>query len=129
MTQEEQKYANIFLHDVERGDIQIEQGKTFREYIIEYQCRDKEDLIHRFSTYIGVDEDKLRDMMGLKLTEANINEFGRFDELKRTIDKNKAKKYFESVEHKKLSPPIINIKLDRILRNFILNGGMEMRNM
>ena len=129
LTQEEQKYANIFLHDVERGDIQIEQGKTFREYIIEYQCRDKEDLIHRFSTYIGVDEDKLRDMMGLKLTEANINEFGRFDELKRTIDKNKAKKYFESGEHKKLSPPIINIKLDRILRNFILNGGMEMRNM
>ena len=50
LTQEEQKYANIFLHDVERGDIQIEQGKTFREYIIEYQCRDKEDLIHRFST-------------------------------------------------------------------------------
>ena len=96
---------------------------------IAYSIEQRTDDVVDFRMIIGVDEDKLRDMMGLKLTEANINEFGRFDELKRTIDKNKAKKYFESVEHKKLSPPIINIKLDRILRNFILNGGMEMRNM
>ena len=37
-------------------------------------------------------------MMGLKLTASNINEFGRFDELKKTIDKTKAKEYLERKE-------------------------------
>ena len=29
LTQEEQKYANIFLHDIERGDVIAEDGKRF----------------------------------------------------------------------------------------------------
>lgn len=36
LTQEEQKYANIFLHDVQTGDVKIVDGKTFRDYIFEY---------------------------------------------------------------------------------------------
>lgn len=33
--------------------------------------------------------------MGLGLTKTNINEFGRLDELKKSVDKAKAKAYFE----------------------------------
>ena len=91
MTQEEQKYANIFLHDIERGDVIVEDGKTLRDYITEYQYRAKDDQIHRFSSVFGLDEEKLRNMMSLNLTESTINEFGRFDELKKSVDKNKAK--------------------------------------
>ena len=83
MNQEEQKYANIFLHDVQRGDVFVEEGKTLRDYITEYQFKAKNDQIHRFADTIGIDEDKLRCMMELKLTETNINEFGRLDELKK----------------------------------------------
>lgn len=39
LTQEEQKYANIFLHDIQRGDIVVEKGKTLRDYITEYQVK------------------------------------------------------------------------------------------
>ena len=77
LNQEEQKYANIFLHDVQRGDVIVEEGKTLRDYITEYQFKAKNDQIHRFADTIGIDEDKLRGMMGLKLTETNINEFGK----------------------------------------------------
>ena len=49
--------------------------------------------IHHFATAFGMDEEKLRDMMSLGLTEANINEFGRFDELRKSVDKEKAKKF------------------------------------
>ena len=125
LNQEEQKYANIFLHDVQRGDVFIEEGKTFRDYITEYQFRAKNDQIHRFADTIGVDEEKLRNMMGLKLTEANINEFGRLDELKNTIDKAKAKAYFESKEGIKLNPPKVNIRADKLIREFILKDGFE----
>ena len=125
LNQEEQKYANIFLHDVQRGDVIVEEGKTLRDYITEYQFKAKNDQIHRFADTIGIDEDKLRGMMGLKLTETNINEFGRLDELKNTIDKSKAKSYFENKEGIKLNPPKVNIRVDKLVREFILKGGFE----
>ena len=125
LTQEEQKYANIFLHDIERGDVVAEGGKTLRDYITEYQFRAKDDQIHRFAGIFGMDEEKLRNMMGLNLNEATINEFGRFDELKRSVDKAKAKAFFESQEQVKLIPPKVNMKTDQLLRRFILSGGFE----
>lgn len=125
LTQEEQKYANIFLHDTERGDVIPEPGKTLRDYITEYQYRAKNDQIHRFAHAFGMDEEKLRNMMSLGLTEANINEFGRFDELRKSVDKAKAKEFLESYEHTKLIPPKVNMKTDQWLRKFILSGGFE----
>lgn len=125
LTQEEQKYANIFLHDIQRGDVQAEAGKTLRDYITEYQHRAKNDQIHRFAEAFGLDEEKLRNMMSLKLTEHNINEFGRLDELKKTVDKSKAKAYFEAKEQTKLNPPKVNIRTDKLLREFILSDGFD----
>ncbi len=125
LTQEEQKYANIFLHDIERGEVIPEEGKTLRDYITEYQYRAKDDQVHRFAEALGLNEEKLRSLMNLDLNENNINEFGRFDELKQTVDKGKAKAFFEAKEKCKLIPPKVNMKIDQILRSFILNGGFE----
>ena len=63
--------------------------------------------------------------MGLNLNEATINEFGRFDELKKSIDKTKAKAFFEAYEQTKLIPPKDNMKTDQLLRQFNLTGGFE----
>ena len=71
-----------------------------------------------------MDEEKLRDMMSLGLTEANINEFGRFDEVRRVLIKKK-QKFLEAYEHTKLIPPKVNMKTDQLLRKFILSGGFE----
>lgn len=125
LSQEEQKYANIFLHDVKNGNVFVEEGVRLQDYINDYQYRAKDDQIHRFAETFGIDEEKLRTMMGMNLTESNINEFGRFDEVKKTADKAKAKAYFEEKEGIKLNPPKVNIRLDKLLRNFILTGGFE----
>ena len=90
LTQEEQKYANIFLHDVQNGDVVVDEGRTLRDYITEYMTSAQNDQIHRFATAIGVDETMLRSFMQSKITEANINEFGKFDTLKATVDMEKA---------------------------------------
>ena len=66
--------------------------------------------------------------MSLRLTVSNLNEFGRYDDLRRTVDKAKAKEYFEKAEGKKIAPPKVNIKVDNLLRDFILNGGFDMDN-
>ena len=125
LTQEEQKYANIFLHDIQRGDVEITSGKTLRDYINEYLLKAKNDQIHSVSVHLGVDENKLRAIMSLKLVESNLNEFGRYDELKQTIDKKKAKDYFEKIEGIKVIPPKVITKADILLRDFILSGGFD----
>lgn len=127
LSQEEQKYANIFLHDIQRGDVKVAEGKSLRDYINEYLSKARNDQIHRISVAIGVDENMLRNVMGLKLNENNLNEFGRYDELKKTVDKAKAKEYFEKVEGTKIIPPKVNVKVDKLLRDFIINGGYEIK--
>ena len=125
LTQEEQKFANIFLHDIQSGDVEPEEGKTFRDYITEYISKAKDDQIHRVAVILGLEESKLRAMMSIHITDANINEFGRFDALKATADKKKAKTYFEAIEGKSIIPPKVPMKIDRLLRNFILRGGFD----
>lgn len=125
MTQEEQKYANLFLHDVESGEVQVEEGKTLRDYITEYQTNAKNDQIHRFAIAVGVNEDSLRAIMAIHPTEATINEYGRFDALKASVDIKIAQQYFESAEGKPIPTFKINIKLDELIRKFIFAGGFE----
>ncbi|WP_046178635.1 type I restriction endonuclease subunit R, EcoR124 family [Domibacillus tundrae] len=125
LTQEEQKYANIFLHDVESGNARLESGKTFRDYITEYQFRAKNDQIESISRFLGVDEKKLRNLMAANVTEASINEFGRFDYLKASVDKDKAKEYFEKMENAKIPPFKINIRVHNLLKEFILKDGFD----
>ena len=125
LTQEEQKYAYLFLHDIQRGDVNISPDKTLRDYINDYMLRAKTDEIHQMALNLGLDEQKLTDIMSLKLNDSNLNEFGRYDELKQTVDKTKAKEYFERIEGVKLIPPKVSIKTDKLLREFILRGGMD----
>lgn len=129
LTQEEQKYADLFLHDVQRGDAVIKEGETLRDYITEYQQNAKNDQIHKFAEVIGLDEAKLRTLMNLHLSEENLNEFGRFDDLKASVNKEQAKAYFayfESIEGVVVPPRKVSIKLDLILRKFVLEGGFDL---
>ena len=54
LSQEEQKFANIILHDIQSGNITVTPGKAFRDYILEYITRSKDDQIHRLSAAIGL---------------------------------------------------------------------------
>jgi len=119
LTQEEQKYANIFLNDVQRGEAILTEGKSFREYITGYQANAKNTQITDIVTLLGLDEAKLTNMMNTGVTETNINEYGRFDELKKGVDRAKAKAYFEQRDGSTTSAFKINMKIDKLLQAFI----------
>ena len=125
LSQEEQKYAHMFLLDVQRGNKIVEEDKTLSDYITEYQAEARNDRIHRFALVIGVDEKQLRDFMNRHVTTENINEFGLFDKLKNTVDRDIARGYFERTEGKPIKPFRIPAKIDTILRQFILSGGFD----
>lgn len=120
LTQTEQKYANLFLHDIEQGNVTPDPNKTLKDYIGEYQTKAENDHISAFASAIGVDEAMLRQLHKLNLTEDNINEFGRLDELKNTVDKAQAKKHIEKQTGEVIPLRKVIIKVDKLLREFLL---------
>lgn len=126
LSAEEQKYANIILHDIEAGDFTIKDDeKTLRDYITDYMNQAKNDQIHKMADALGLDEQLLRECVLLKLNKTNLNEFGRFDKLLNTVEKSKARQYLERVEHKKILPTKVNMKVSKLLTKFILEGGFD----
>ena len=124
--QEEQKFANIFLHDIQSGDVVVDASKTLREYIYEYMLNAKNDQIHKFSVSIGIDETELRKFMAYVVSPSDINEYARFDKLKARVDKAIAKVYFEKENNGISIPPFkISMMIDNILRKFVLAGGFD----
>jgi len=123
LSQEDQHFANQFLHDVQTGDADLEPGKTFREYVAEYASRAQNDQVHRISESLGCSEDLLRKMMDANVTRDNLNEYGRFDALKKTVVKEQAQTYFMKREGKKLPMFRVNNRVDSFLTDFILSGG------
>jgi len=130
LSQEEQKVADIFLRDVQRGDVTPEQSKTFRDYISEYQAKAKNAQIMAVAKQFALNEDefiqKLNKFMNTHVSSANINAFGRFDDLKNSVDKAKAKAYFENLEGSKLGVFKVNMKTDQLFQDFIIRGGFDL---
>lgn len=123
LSQEEQKYANIFLHEVESGEAVMDKGKTFHDYVVEYMNRAKNTKIHHVAGIFGLNEQMLVEIMRSDVTSENLNSYNRFDLLTKTVDKAKAKAYFESVEGVKLLPFRVAPKVDNFLKEFILSNG------
>lgn len=125
LNQEEQKFANIFLNEVRSGNVTLDPNKTFRDYISDYQFKAKNAYINKLVDAIGVDVVALKNLMNTFTSEANLNEYGRFDALKETVDREKAKVYFESLEGTTLPPFKISIRIDTLLKEFILKDGVD----
>lgn len=97
LSQEEQKFANIILGDINNGNLTITEGKTFRDYITEYLTRSQNDEIHMFAEAFGMNEELLRDIVRNRSRNSDINAFGKFDALMESVNRDKAKTYLETV--------------------------------
>lgn len=126
LSQEQQKYANMVIHDIESGDLIIEDNKTFMDYITQYATSAENDQIKKLANSFGLDENKLRNMMKLPISANNINEYGRFDDLLRTVDEIKAKETLEKLYNRSFEIWESNMETQKILREFILKGGFDL---
>ena len=122
LTQEEQKYAELFLHDVQRGNIKVEENKSFKEYIKVYQADAEKNKIQKFAAAFGMNAQELQNFILLNINKTDLNAYGRFDMLKKTVDMEKAKTYllqiFPTIPTFKL-----RMKVDELLEKFIEYDG------
>ena len=121
LTQSEQKYAKLFLHDLQRGDAQLIDGYTFRDYINIYKDNAENAQVNVVVDALGLDKKLLLTLLSDSVNEKNLNDFGRFDALKETVDKAKAKAYFEKQDGITISLFKLNIRIEQFLKQFIFS--------
>lgn len=126
LPQEQQEFAEVFLHKVQSGSITLEPGKTCRDYITELMTTVKEQRINHMAELFGLNRDLLQSLMSQHITEQNIDEFGRFSQLQDTIDIEKAQRYFLEKTGEEIDIFDVNVKAGGLLRKFVLQNGFDL---
>lgn len=128
LSAEDQKFANQILFDIQNGTLVLgnDDKETFNDYITKYKTNEKNDQIHKFAMKLGFDEKLLRDLMNSKPTEANLNDYGRFDTLRNTLNPVTAQAYFLESLGKKILLPLVRSKAENLARDFIVKGGYDL---
>lgn len=126
LSQEQQRYADLVIQSAQSFDLELMPGKTFMDYINDFQAKGKVGQIQALVDATGVDKDMLEELMAQHLSESNINEFGRLDSLKSTVDMKRVKDYFAEREGKPVPQFKVAIMLDNLLRDFLLSGGFDL---
>ena len=113
LSKEDQKFAELFLHDVQSGDIKLDSDLALSDYITTYKQKDANDKVLKIIKDLGLDGDLLRALLARKYTSENLD-LGRLNDLKETVDREKAKVYFneERIFY-------LNIRIDEFLRELI----------
>lgn len=113
LSKEDQKFAELFLHDVQSGDIKLDSDLALSDYITTYKQKDANDKVLKIIKNLGLDGDLLRALLARKYTSENLD-LGRLNDLKETVDREKAKVYFneERIFY-------LNIRIDEFLRELI----------
>lgn len=113
LSKEDQKFAELFLHDVQSGDIKLDPNLALSDYITTYKQKDANDKVLKVIKGLGLDGDLLRALLARKYTSENLD-LGRLNDLKATVDREKAKAYFneERIFY-------LNIRIDEFLRELI----------
>lgn len=63
--------------------------------------------------------------MNVVTSEADINAYGRFDDLKKTADRDKAEAHFETIEGESMTGFQLSMRIDKLLKDFILRGSFD----
>lgn len=129
LSQEQQKYANMIIHDIESGDLIIEDNKSFMDYITQYATKAENDQIRKLAQAFDLDENKLRNMMTLPISAKNLNEYGRFDDLLNSVNYDFARKSLEEIYGRTIEVWEAHIEVQKILRDFILQGGFDLKSL
>ena len=127
LSQKDQRTAIIILHDLQRGDLRLESGKTIQDYISEYQLKELHGYIMILSEATGINSSMLMNLINSGVTEQTLNEFNRFEDLKITLDLIKTRVFLQKVKGADVPARMVIPEADKILRMFILDAEARER--
>ena len=113
LSKEDQKFAELFLHDVQSGDIKLDPNLALSDYITTYKQKDANDKVLKVIKDLGLNGALLIQLLERKHTRENLD-LGKLNALKATVDREKAKVYFN--EERMI---FLNKRIDEFLREFI----------
>ncbi len=105
--------------------MEVEAGMTLRDYITRYAAREKNEQVDKLVDRLGVNRSVVEEFLAKRIDEANINEFGRFDALRSSLDVQRAKAFFEQHDHKALPVFKVRMRATNMLKRFVLMGGFD----
>ena len=127
LPQKDQRTAISILHDIQRGDLHLEPGKTIQDYINEYQLKELHKQVVILSEATGVNISMLENIIVSGATEHNLDEFNRFEELKATIIQEKGRVFVQRVEGEEVPARFIIARTAALLKDFILDSEKRER--
>lgn len=110
-----QKWARMVLHDIERGFLIVQKGRTFRDYIAEYASNTVRDRIKKEAGKFNIDPERLLDVYRRTSSEKDINDQSQLTNLEDSANMGMVAEYFGCSQFK------ARVKLDSYLTDFILN--------
>lgn len=125
LPRDQQRYADLFISDVQSGNVTVDPAMTFRDYIARYMRRAEDARVARIVRRLGCREELLRKLLERRVTEANYKEFGYFDELVASADRGKAEKFFTVIERDNYRKFRLNMYISRYLKKFVISGGVD----
>jgi len=118
LSEDDQNLAREIIRDIETGRLEVEEGKTFRDYIASYGESRKNREIRDPVEKLGVDEEKLRDLVMNK--PKYYKEGGRAVALENSIDDKLARKYYQRVHHREGTNLQVIRYAKKVLKEFIM---------
>ena len=125
LSQVEQRYANLFISDIQSGEVKFDPTMTFRDYIAKYMRKAEDARIARVVRRLGCLEDLLRKLLDRKVNVTNYKDFGHFDELVGSVDRRKAEKFFAVIEMNNYKPYRLQMLITKYLKEFVISGGID----
>lgn len=125
LSREEQRYADIFIRDVRNGNVSLEDGKTFRDYIVQYQTSAREKRVRRLIDGLGLEAELFLGLLESNVTEQSLNEYGRFDDVKESVDRSVAARHLRAEDGSLLSAWALNRRIHQVLFDFIVHDRLD----
>jgi len=80
-----------------------------------------DEQVDYFSNILGLDREKLSELVSGQRNDKNLDEWGKFTALRESIDRAKAKAFIENLEGKDVPVFKVNMRVSNFLRDFIIN--------
>ena len=120
LPQDRQEIADMIINDLENGDLKIVDDWDFNQYINAYSISELDKQLDALVNFTGVDKEKVKDLLNLRLTDKNLNEYGRYDALKNTVNDDLVLRNLTRLKGEEVPKFKAKFYVDKLLRKFIL---------